>query len=79
MSDTELWGAVPFQTFMRLRRWFPDLVILGRPASAKAFSPKLLWHERLHDDPASVWVRSVLLSAAKELADLKGLPVLEDL
>lgn len=79
MSDTELWGAVPFQTFMRLRRWFPDLVILGRPASAKVFSPKLLWHERLHEDPASVWVRSVLLSAAKDLADLKGLPVLEDL
>ncbi len=79
MSNMELWGAVPFQTFMRLRRWFPDLVILGRPASANVFAPKLLWHERLHEDPASVWVRSVLLSAAKELADLKDLPVLESI
>lgn len=79
MSDTELWGAVPYQLFMRQRRWFPDLVILGRPASTKVFTPKLFWHERLHDDPASVWVRSVLLSAAKELADLKGIPVLEDI
>lgn len=79
MSDTELWGAVPYQLFMRQHQWFPDLVILGRPASTKVFTPKLFWHERLHDDPASVWVRSVLLSAAKELADLKGIPVLEDI
>lgn len=79
LRSTSLWGAMPVQLAHRLRELMPDLVILGRPRSSEVFLPQLIWHERLHRDPASEWVRSVILSSAgADTIDVDQVPFIED-
>lgn len=78
LRTTSLWGAVPVQLANRLKALMPDLVILGRPRTAEVFTPRLIWHERLHRDPASEWVRSVILSSAGDTVDVDRVPFIED-
>lgn len=78
LRTTSLWGAVPVQLANRLKALMPDLVILGRPRTAEVFTPRLIWHERLHRDPAAEWVRSVILSSAGDTVDVDRVPFIED-
>ena len=78
LCQTNLWGAVPLQLAVQLQKLMPDLIILGRPKNAVVYGPTLIWHNRTHQDPASVWVRSVIVSAPKTLADVNSIHFIED-
>lgn len=78
LCQTNLWGALPLQLAVQLQKLMPDLIILGRPKNAVVYGPTLIWHNRTHQDPASVWVRSVIVSAPKTLADVNSIHFIED-
>lgn len=78
LCQTNLWGAVPLQLAVQLQKLMSDLIILGRPKNAVVYGPTLIWHNRTHQDPASVWVRSVIVSAPKTLADVNSIHFIED-
>ena len=77
LCQTNLWGALPLQLAVQLQKFMPDLIILGRPKNAVVNGPTLIWHNRTHQDPASVWVRSVIVSAPKTLVDVNSIHFIE--
>lgn len=44
-----------------------DLVIKPPPLDVPGFSVSLLWHERVHGDPAARWLRGLVADVAKEI------------
>ena len=43
------------------------LAIIPLPAPDENFSYRMIWHERVHRDPAQIWLRAQMLEACRIL------------
>ena len=59
LMSTDLVAMLP----ERLARSVPGLRIIEAPIEVPGFEMAMLWHERLHRDPAHVWLREFIAAA----------------
>jgi hypothetical protein len=45
------------------------LVLIELPLEVAPLSPAMIWHQRVHRDPAHVWVRRQLIDVAASLSE----------
>lgn len=60
VADSDMILTLPGRLARRLATQLP-LAILDLPLQVAPVSPAMIWHERVHGDPAHVWVRQQLV------------------
>ncbi len=70
LAETDFVLTLPRQTAERFAEMAP-LVVLPYPVSSKTFFTRLIWHHRVHHDPAIQWLRSLF---TKYVSDKKKPP-----
>ncbi|HJV00186.1 MAG TPA: LysR family transcriptional regulator [Burkholderiaceae bacterium] len=60
VADSDMVLTLPGRLARRLVATLP-LTLLALPLEVAPLSPAMIWHERLHGDPAHVWVRQQLV------------------
>jgi DNA-binding transcriptional LysR family regulator len=63
LPGSDLIAVMPRPTAEGFARILP-LTVLPTPLPSTAFRPQLIWHERVHADPAVRWLRELILSLA---------------
>lgn len=66
LQGTSLIGLIPRRMAAHLSHYMPAK-ILEMPFDIGELTESLFWHERNDSDPAHIWLRNLLLSAAKTL------------
>lgn len=65
LTQTDFVLALPLQT-ARYFAGMAELTILPYPSAASPFYTRLIWHHRVHHDPAIEWLRDLFLRFAGE-------------
>ncbi|WP_438334042.1 LysR family transcriptional regulator [Edwardsiella tarda] len=65
LTQTDFVLALPLQT-ARYFAGMAELTILPYPVAASPFYTRLIWHHRVHHDPAIEWLRALFLRFAGE-------------
>ena len=67
LAETDFLLTLPRQTAERFAEMAP-LVVLPYPTPSKTFYTRLVWHHRVHHDPALQWLRSLFVKHVAERA-----------
>lgn len=65
LAETDFVLTLPKQTALHFAR-MADLVILPYPCDSKKYYTRLIWHHRVHHDPAVQWLRNLFIKCASE-------------
>ena len=63
VADSDMILTLPDRLARRLAAQLP-LALLDLPLQVAPLSPAMIWHERVHGDPAHVWVRQQIVDVA---------------
>ncbi|USH03453.1 LysR family transcriptional regulator [Grimontia kaedaensis] len=66
VADSDLILTIPRKLARKLSK-LVRLHTLELPIKVQTFTPSIIWHEKLHYDPAHVWLRSQIVDAAQGL------------
>jgi len=67
IADTDLVLTVPRRLACLLAPRYPGLKTIPVPLDLPSFAVTLLWHERLHHEPAHRWIREQIVDVTREL------------
>jgi DNA-binding transcriptional LysR family regulator len=60
VADSDMILTLPSRLARRLADKLP-LTIMELPLEVAPLAPAMIWHERVHGDPAHIWVRQQLV------------------
>lgn len=70
LAETDFVLTLPRQTALRMVD-MAQLVVLPYPCDAISFYTRLIWHHRVHYDPAVQWLRGLFIQCATEKGEIK--------
>ncbi|MER2496220.1 LysR family transcriptional regulator [Vibrio neptunius] len=65
VADSDLILTTPRQLANKMAKTMP-IQLLELPINLPSFSPTMIWHEKLHYDPAHVWLRNKILEVCQQ-------------
>lgn len=65
LLNTDFVAVMPLKTAGALIHT-RSLAVIPFTDESPTLSPRLIWHKRVHDDPANQWLRSLIITYAKE-------------
>jgi DNA-binding transcriptional LysR family regulator len=68
VADSDMILTLPSHLARLLAKRLP-LVLIELPLEVAPLSPAMIWHQRVHRDPAHVWVRRQLIDVAASLSE----------
>jgi DNA-binding transcriptional LysR family regulator len=68
VADSDMILTLPSRLARLLAKRLP-LVLIELPLEVAPLSPAMIWHQRVHRDPAHVWVRRQLIDVAASLSE----------
>ncbi|MDR0250717.1 MAG: LysR family transcriptional regulator [Burkholderiales bacterium] len=71
LTETDFVLTLPRQTAEHFAKMAP-LVIFPSPAPSRTFFTRLIWHHRVHHDPAIQWLRSLFVKHVADKAKKAG-------
>lgn len=75
ISGTTLIAQVPLTVAVAAApQW--NLQILGRPVHGVEHPLSIIWHESKHKDPASQWLRAVMMSSYRDFPKVENVPLI---
>lgn len=68
LAETDFVLTLPRQTALRFAE-LAQLVVLPYPCDSTSFHTRLIWHHRVHYDPAIQWLRGLFTQCAEKMAE----------
>ena len=67
VAESDLIFTTPRRLAHKMAKTTP-IQILDLPIKVPTFSPSMIWHEKLHYDPAHVWLRNIIVEVSQQNA-----------